>query len=420
MAPVPAQKLEQGYQSGVRGLASGDAQVAVAGAGRIVYFNGSELICDDSVSQVVLLSFATPVFGSFTVQVSPTEVLFGESSNQGIWKVPFVGGGQPTLLANITFNYDAVPFGDNHAIVSAKTGGFGANDNDLLAVNLTTGQVDTVAVIPGASGPLAVDAADNLYYATSSNSFPPAAGSVDILRFDRVLVQSAIGPTVLAVGSATVCFQGLDSASGMVIDGDDDVFVTDYSNSHLVEISDINGGQPRASVLMDYAGLPFGAAGLTYVRTAFGPAGAQFEPFQAPLAGALAVHESAWGGVSQVRYLTPRRPVTVIDQDPVPPVAFAIQTSGGPTNATGALAMGVASAVEQPLRFSPFEQTMLWGLGGPAIVFLNAPFDGLGVALTPLQNPGIGSPAELAVQAVFLDPSNRSIGSGPVLTFTLQ
>ena len=346
-------------------------------------------------------------------------ILFGESSNQGIWKVPFAGSGQPVMLANITFNYDAVPFGDNHAIVSAKTGGFAANDNDLIAVDLTTGQTDLVAVIPGASGPLAADAAGNVYYATSSNSFPPPAGSVEILRFDRSTVETALGSAVLAVGNARVLYQGLDAASSMAIDDDGDIFITDYTNNHLVELSDINSGLPSRASLVDYAGVTAGPSSVMFVRTGIGHEAAEFEPFQASMAGALVIHESAWAGVSQLRYVTPRRPVTMVSADPVPSGAFAIQTSGGPTRATGALVIGVGAGIEQALQVGGFEQPLLFGLSG-SMVFVNAPFDALGVSLVPLVNPGMGGPLQLSAQSVFMVPSTGLIGSGPVRAITLQ
>jgi len=419
LAPASAQRLDAGYQASARSLTSGDAQVTVVSEGRVIFFDGQQLILDDGVRQNVLLSFPSPVFGSFTVQVSPTEVLFGESSNQGIWKVPFAGSGQPVMLANITFNYDAVPFGDNHAIVSAKTGGFAANDNDLIAVDLTTGQTDLVAVIPGASGPLAADAAGNVYYATSSNSFPPPAGSVEILRFDRSTVETALGSAVLAVGNARVLYQGLDAASSMAIDDDGDIFITDYTNNHLVELSDINSGLPSRASLVDYAGVTAGPSSVMFVRTGIGHEAAEFEPFQASMAGALVIHESAWAGVSQLRYVTPRRPVTMVSADPVPSGAFAIQTSGGPTRATGALVIGVGAGIEQALQVGGFEQPLLFGLSG-SMVFVNAPFDALGVSLVPLVNPGMGGPLQLSAQSVFMVPSTGLIGSGPVRAITLQ
>ena len=154
---LQAQQIAEGYSSDTNTLANGAGNVLETAFGT-VSFDGLELTLTSSNGTQTLLTFPSNTFGSFTAPIGANRVLFGESSNDGIWSVP-LNGGTPQLVANVLFNYDAVLLDDDRALVSAKTGGFSSPDNEVMFVDLLTGQTQLLAQFPGASGPLAIDAA---------------------------------------------------------------------------------------------------------------------------------------------------------------------------------------------------------------------------------------------------------------------
>mgnify|MGYP000666357410 CR=1 FL=1 len=70
---------------------------------------------------------------------------------------------------------------------------FGRNfgDNEVIAVDLQSGQTDVIARIPGASGPLLVEPTGDLLYATASAAFPAPPGRLQFPGF--------VHPAALAV-----------------------------------------------------------------------------------------------------------------------------------------------------------------------------------------------------------------------------
>ena len=321
LAAAPAQSIEDGYGANVLTLPAGShAVLSLTGPDALAYFTGTDLVLEESGGRRRLLTFPSPVFGSFTVEISPGLLLFGENSNGELWLVPRSStGGSARKLAVLPFNYDAVPFGA-YALISAKTGGFGAADNDLVAVDLATGQTDLIARIPGASGPLA--AGGGAYYATASNSFPAPPGSTDVLFFSPQKLASALGPTHLTAADATVVAAGLDSAGSLAVDGDADLFVTDFINGAVVEISRGPGGGGRRSTLVTY---PVGGATPTGVQLVASPVPSGpglFEPFQPDGSETLVVHETDFVlGTSSARSLTAARAGTASSQpNPIPPL----------------------------------------------------------------------------------------------------
>jgi hypothetical protein len=154
------------------------------------------------------------VFTSF-VEADPAETfaLVGESSNGDIYKVMLDGSGM-TLVATLPFNFDAVFEDGEHALVSAATCGFGCG-NDIVRVDTTSGTTAPVALVAGASGPLAMTADGRLLYATVSDTFPPPPGSTDIVSWTAAQLGSG---TLLDLGDATLFHGGLDGAASLAVD----------------------------------------------------------------------------------------------------------------------------------------------------------------------------------------------------------
>ena len=421
---LSAQSFPEGYKATVVSLPKEAGNVLVTAAG-VIYFTGKDLVRDDGKTKTSLLSFQTSTFGSFTKHVDNQHVLFGESSNGDIYLVP-TASGPAKKLANLKLNYDAAIYPGGWAIVSAKTGGFSAKNNDLVAVNLATGKTDPIAQLPGASGPVTVDATGNLYYAISSSAFPAPKGSVQLLRFAaEVVTQKGLGSGKLDTTHGKVLIGGLDAAGSMLLDSDDDMILTDWMNNTVVEVNDANGSNPTATVLMNYSGATVSATGLQFLGGTRGFfSRPEFEPFQPQAGGTLVVHETKFNSVSQLRGLSGRRPATVLStRDPKPFSKFAIQVTGGPKLGSGlmALTLPLATSVELSFRVQGYEQSVLWS--APLLlpmVLVPVGFDQQGRAALPLFNPGFISPLTILTQTYLTDSGNRVAGSSTPLSFLLR
>lgn len=409
-ASIPAQSLPEGYHGQTRSLPANAGNVLSFAPGLTIWFDGSDLVLQGLGQQRSLLRFWTPVFGSFTLRVGPGHVLFGESSTNGIWLVPVNGLPPAQPLANLNLNYDAVLYGPQLAIVSAKTSGFGGPDNDLFALDLQTGNTQLLAQLPGASGPLAIDGNGDLYYATSSLTFPTPHGQTDVLRFTRAVVDQALATQqVLGLAQAQVALAGLDSASDLAFDDDGDLFFVDWFNATIGEIDDADGPAPTHKTLIDYAAASFSGSALQFRRSTNQ---GEFEPFQ-PLGHTLLVHESSFGTLSQLRTVSPRSAsLTSTVPSPVPAGPFALQVTRGPANGFGLVAIALPGGLGYTELSIGFEQPLFWHMGllQPANTHFVV-FDAGGMASLPLINPGFAPSQGILSQAAFLDAQGATIGA---------
>ena len=419
VAPMAAQQLAEGYSQANTTLPAGTSNVLTTSTGT-VYFDGFDLTHTvNGATPQSLLTFGSYTFGSFTTAIGTTGVLFGESSNGGIWNVPL--NGQPAqLIATVPFNYDAVMLDDDRALVSAKTGGFAAADNDVVFVDLITGQSQLLAQFPGASGPLAVDAGGDVYYATSPAAFPAPAGTVMVLRLSRATIDNAINNNiVLGVAATQVVIAGLDAAGDLAFDDDGDLFFVDWMNNQIGEINDADGASASLAVaLIDYAGSGLNGSVLQFARTVPGPQ--VFEPFQ-PSGGQLLVHETDYVSISQIRSVAAHRPeLTASGPTPIPTGNFSLNTAHGPQNGIGLLAFH-ASPLGLPLTLavSGFEQPLLVNsalASSPVIVPLV--FDATGHATLSLANPGF-SPAFVATSQTVAFSLTGAMGTSQALALQI-
>jgi hypothetical protein len=414
---LPAQQLADGWQSDVTALPAGAGNVLRVGDDR-VWFTGTDLVLTQANATRSLLHFSTAVFGSFTIQANASALLFGENSTGDVWLVPLQGPLAPHVLANLPFNYDAVLWGPGRALVSAKLSGFGTPDNDVVALDLVTGAVTPLLRVPGASGPLALDPAGNLCYATATLTFPAPPASVQLLRWSASQLQAAFGSSVLGLQEASVLYAGLDAASDLVCDSDGDLYFTDWWNAQVGVLENAGGPRPHRSVLFEYGSAAWSAVNLQFLGQPAGPGQAWFEPFQPDGGGALLVHETDFlpQGTNQVRTIRALRPAAGhTGGDPIPSGNFELRATSAPRGGLALFVLAPAAAPgETSLWFSGFEQPLFWNLGmfAAASTWL-VPVDGTGRAHVSLSNPGFAGGLQAAVQVAFLAP-NGVIGSTAV------
>lgn len=417
---LAAQSLPPGYTSDLLALPPSASNVLHLRGASVVWFDGSALLLQDGTAPPRQLLQLPPTFGAFLIAAGPARLLFGDSGSGDLWLVPLAGSSAPRLVATLPYCYDAVLLSPHQALVSARTGGYGASANDLIAVDLRSGSTRILGQIAGASGPLAVDARGTLFYATASPNFPPPPGGAAILGWSHAAVQQALrGTAPLDASTARTLANGIDTASDLAVDSDGDLLFVDWWRGVVGSLAGIEHGAPVRRDLIDY-----GTAGLGAVTLQFAPPRrGVFEPYQPASGGTLWVHESSYGVLSQLRSVQPARPTLGSSPaNPVPAGPFTLTAHGGPPLGLGVVAVGAtASPHELAVQLPGFEQP-LWlslGLWWPYTLRVGH-FDAAGDLTLSARNPGIaGHGASFGVQALVLDPLLPAIGSSSPLHLQL-
>lgn len=418
---LAAQSLEPGYSAATTALPNGTSlNLRLADLRADVRFDGTSVVLDDGRSTTTLLTFPSFTFGSFLVRISATEVLFGESLQGDLYRLP-LHGGTPRVLARLPFNYDAVSLDLGAVLVSAKTGGFGSPINEIWHVDLGSGALDKIAELPGASGPLERDRG-GILYATASLAFPTPPGTVEILRFSDVQIRGALGPTHLLAADARVIHRGLDAASDLALDEDEDLFFVDWMNGTVGELSRGARTAPRVSVLIDYANAGFTAGSLQFLPgndpLSF------FEPYQPQSSARLLVTESNFGTGAARSYSVETAPATLSSSPsgPIPVGSFTLDLSGAAPNGFAILAFGIQSVLgERPLLIPGFESPIRWSdsLLQGSLESIGIPLDARGRAQVRLVNPGVGPLFAFVAQAAFVDANSVVLGASASLRLRL-
>jgi hypothetical protein len=387
----------------------GQATVATLSNGDVIAFDGTNVARYDANGFFVqnLATFGGFAFGSFLL-VDPTEsfAILGESSTHDIHKIDLASGGL-NPIANLVFNYDAAFETPTSVIISAASGGFGA-DNEVWRLDTNTGTTTLLATIVGPSGPVAVDASGDLYYATVGTSFPAPAGSSDVLRF---AAGDLTGAPVLDASDATVFGAGFDGAGDLICD-------TATGRVYLAENDFGDGsnvvfqvGPTRALSLEIVNGAVFNAiGGLEFTA---GTAPAAFAPFQPAFGGTLRYTTTDFFSIFERTQVQPARPdVNLVGPGVIGPGVFSVQLSGAPANGAAVFVFGVQSLyspVELPYLFAG--APIFSGIDvGSAIIGPIVGTSASGTAQLNYTNDGtLGGTA--VVQAICIDPLLGIVGS---------
>lgn len=389
------------------------------GNGNLAVFDGGSIVEIDPATGNTISTLFTPptfVFGSF-VKTSPsgTFLLFGESSNNQVWKIP-VDGSTPSVVATINFVFDATFQDDRYAFVSAAPV-FG--QNQILRLDLATGATDVIADFVGASGVLATDPAGTLFYGEASAQFPAPPPQQDILRFDAAQVAWAIGANVLSESDATPIASGYTYINDLVVDAQGDVIAV-YSPlgfpspTFLREFK--NDGTPKGAI---GESLPADFAGPLAYRAGAPGAGATFGPYQSLGGGELAVITTDFFSYTDLDVYTPKRATLATSpSNPIPQGNFTFSLSDGPLNGLALFLVGTAPAAPE---FTLFNSSVAFPMGlAPGSIAFTVPalLDMFGAFSQPVLNHGPGG--TVYVQAVLIDSGGLGVGTSTTLPLVLQ
>lgn len=262
--------------------------------GRLIVSDSEDVfILDEEGTKTVVAHFEEPgLFGSF-VKTSPdgTAAYVGESSVGTISKIDLnaaeiqkIGPGTENVVATVELTYDLEFDPQGRAFVSAATP-VTWQPNRLLLVNLQTGETDLIATVQGNSGPLAFDAAGNLFYSTST-SYPPQPLE-SVIFFSQEQIDRAIGGEHVTEADAETYASGIFGFSDMEFDDDGDLFGVTSSGS-IFELPPGGG----TVVARSFASVSPDAFGATVVRFFSGARG--FEAYYEN-GGTLTFLESDFG-----------------------------------------------------------------------------------------------------------------------------
>lgn len=382
--------------------------------GRVALFDGTAIVeIDPATGSVaaVLYTPPSPVFGSF-IEVDPTGtyLLFGESSNGTITRVP-LNLQAPSPFATIAFNFDCAFAPDGAAFVSA---GPSFVTTQIYRLDPQGGAPDLIADFNGPSGPIAFDAAGNLFYGENAAGFPAPVGTQTIFQFSASQVASAVGPGSLPRAQATPYAGGQTSPFDLAFDAEGDLFIADTGAGTVIEFPAAGG---LASVVGAEA--PFSAVTYLAFRTKTALVPGIFAPFQPETSGALAVLSTDFFSFNDLNVIRPKRAVlATTPANPIPSGSFTFSLAGGPQS--GAALFFVAGA--------PFAPEFAVYSSGVPFLFGFAPGSLFGTAPAPLDAGGgysvnvvhPGGLASVVVQAALVDPLGRPLGTSTALQLILQ
>jgi hypothetical protein len=389
-------------------------------SGEIVTFNGTTIDLHDAAGAPLATLGTLPAFGfpSFVI-IDPTEtfVVIGESSLGGLWRCDIVGG-RLTHIIDVPLNFDA-DFDINSAwIYVSSSPGFGSGIVRIIRVNVNTGARQLVVELPGVSGPLEVDNAGDLFYASIPGFFVPA-GAVNILHWTSAQLTTDPAEDDL---TASVFSSGYDGGSSLE---------RDPISGHFY-LAESVFGLPTPIVEIDGSGSELGIVATTdysggQLEIHAGAKAGSLQPFQ-PANVRLRFNSTNYNQTEPFDILSSE----IITVGPARPVATLSGPTSGPANKTltitGALPNSSILVLFGNVSFhNPNEVTLpLPGIDFPFhsalpqqyVRRLNVPVvtDATGTAAFNYFDPGSLHGTQV-MQALIRDTSNLTIGTS---TFVLN
>ncbi|MFT5153427.1 MAG: hypothetical protein ACI841_003427, partial [Planctomycetota bacterium] len=284
--------------------------------------------------------------------------------------------------------------------------------NDIVRVELATGNTDFVAHVAGPSGPLDVDAAGDLYYATLDPNFAPADGT-DLLRWDR---SDLLSGNLLSELDATVVLADLDGASTLRVSPKvGNIFLVEANfaaASHkLLEIDPLNG-----TIFDEVAEVFTWPGNLEFFSVAGAGTFHEYQP-----SGVVAfMSDTDFGNSTQDRVsIHSKRPSAALSGPTVGPAAKTLTFENAEPNSAVLLFWGsISDHQTTELQFD-------LGLGAPfhSSFAMNrirrqpllTPTDANGTAIFQYFDPG-NLHGTLAFQAVVMSPTAALLGSTESVT----
>ncbi|HED64241.1 MAG TPA: hypothetical protein ENJ09_01675 [Planctomycetes bacterium] len=381
--------------------------------GDIIAFDGSNVDRYDASGVLLtnLASFSPFVFPSF-VLTDPSEsmLVLGESSNGVIYEMPLAPA-TPNPVTTLAFNYDAVFEDATHVLVSAAALGFGLG-NQVYRVDLTTGTTTQLVAVAGASGPIALDDAGNLFYGTSSSAFPAPPGSTDVLLFDQAALT---GSPVLTEADATVVLSGLDGAASMAFDSVEDSLYLAINNfgTGVNRIQRVFGG-PIEVVLEGVSG-----RSISNLEFDGGDGVAAYLGYQPATGGVLRYNTTDFAATSERNQVVAARPIaSVSGPGTTGPGSFDVALTQGAPNGFAILYFDLNSNLPPTETVISLGFPLFLGLSLPGLSRVPGtfPVDGNGNAVRTFTNPG-GLEGLYTMQFLVFDMGAQLVGSSTLTSF---
>ncbi|MSR38723.1 MAG: hypothetical protein EXS02_07800 [Planctomycetes bacterium] len=411
-----AQSVPDGYSSSLHSLPNSAGYPAVL-TNAIAWFDGTDVTLQETgLAPRSLLHFSVPRFGAFLVPLRNGALLFADSSFGDVYLLATSVGALPILLNNLILPYDAAELSPTTVVISAKTGGFGASDNDLIRLDLTTGVTTALGSVGGASGALAIDAHGDLIYATAPQSFPAPSGSVQILRWSALQITLAqLGAGSLSLANAQVMVTGLDAVGDLALDTDDDLFFIDWLNGTVGEINQLHQS-PWTTNFIDYTVSNVSCGTLQFIGSS-----GEFEPYSTTSSGELCLHETDFLQVSQLRKIQPRSAgLTAGNFSVIPRGPFTLQVQQATPNGIAIFGLALAQNLNAfTLTVQGFEQSIPWDNSLFIGITSFAALDALGHNQLQLNNPGLPAGTRLIAACAFSDSGLQLLGATQVRSLLL-
>ncbi len=406
--------VTQGLQNAVVSAAPGGAFTAGLDwlpNGNVALFDGAAVVEVDPATGVVVNTLFAPaglVFGSF-VKTDPTGrfLLFGESANQTITRIP-LDGSAATVVATITFNFDCAFSPSGKLYVSAAPGAFGTSQ--VLLLDPMNGATSVIANLAGPSGPIAFDAAGNLYYAEASAQFPAPAGQQSIYRFGAAAVAAAEGGLDLTFAHGTVFGAGVTSVADLAFDGQGDLIYVDGGSTWELD----PGGLPKLLL-----GSEAGFNSITTLAYRDDPGPGWFEPFQTGGDGTLAAISTDFFSFNDLNVIRPRpTEIGTSPAGPIPDGPFTFFVQDGPPS--GSVLLFAAPNLVPSYTLFGNGVPLGFALDPSALVPAGiVALDGNGAVTVPAVNPAPAA-GTFHVQGFALDAAVQVRGSSNAATIVLQ